>query len=420
MDLILVRSLNRMSKTLYTHISKLYTMANGVRIREQLKDAGMIENAWMLVEDGKFLEIGTGEKISNDTEVVDLKGQIVIPGFVDAHTHLVYGGSRTNEYTAKIEGKSYLEILQEGGGILSSVKATRAASFEELYDKAYQTMNEMLACGVTSLEAKSGYGLNIETEMKQLRVLAELSKNHPINCVKTYMPAHALPNEYTNKLEYLEKMSECLSEIVDNDLAEFMDCFLEKGIFDVAESEFILRKAMDQGLKVKIHVDEMESIGGVDLGVKLHATSLEHLMVTSTEDAKKMADHQIVGVLLPATSFNLCKPYAHARMMIDQGVILAVASDYNPGSCPCSDFLWMLRIASRGLRVTPNEVLAMATINAAKAIHAEMTVGSIEHGKQADFVVMDTPSFDEVIAVMSNNPIRSVYIKGKRVKPYVN
>lgn len=409
-----------MSKTLYTHIGKLYTMAGGVRIHEQLKDAAVIEDAWILVEDEKFLEIGTGEKKVEDAMIIDLLGQIVLPGFIDAHTHLVYGGSRSNEYSAKIEGKSYLEILQEGGGILSSVKATRSASFEELYAKAYQTMDDMLACGVTTLEAKSGYGLNIETEMKQLRVLDSLAKQHPLNCVKTYMPAHALPSEYTNKLEYLTKMGECLEEIVEENLAEYMDCFLEKGIFDVEESEFILRIAMEHGLKVKIHVDEMEAIGGVDLGVKLHATSLEHLMVTSEIDAKKMAEQQIVGVLLPATSFNLCKPYARARMMIDQGVILAVASDYNPGSCPCSDFLWMLRIASRGLRLTPNEVLAMATINAAKALDRENLIGSIEPGKQADFVVMNAPSFEEVIATMGKNPIQSVYLKGKRVISHVN
>lgn len=405
------------NKILFTNISKLYTLQGGVRIQEQLDDARILEDAYLKVEDGVICEVGTMNNLTVlDEQIIDLNNQIVIPGIVDAHSHLVFGGNRVNEYAAKIKGASYMDIYNAGGGIHSTVRATRRASFEELYTKAEKTIYEMMACGVTTLEAKSGYGLDKETELKQLEVVKKLNENTPMELVSTFMPAHALSKEYTNADEYFDFIiSNVLPEVMKKNLAEYMDCFLEKGVFDSKESTKILQAGKDAGLKIKIHIDEIEDIGGSDVAVRLGATSVEHCMVTTPNNMNKLRDAGIVAVILPATSFNLGKDYANVQAMKEKGVIIALSNDYNPGSCPCSDSIWMARIASRGLKCTPNEVLSMMTINSAKAINREDKIGSLEKGKQADFVVMNVHSFDEVIANLTANPITAVYKKGKQV-----
>lgn len=405
------------NRIVYTNISKLYTLEGGIRIHESLDDPKIIENAYMIVENDKIIETGIMDHLSIEhEEVIDLNHQIVIPGIIDAHSHLVFGGNRVNEYSMKIKGASYMDIYNAGGGIHSTVRATRNTSFDDLYKKAEKTIYDMLSCGVTTLEAKSGYGLNKETELKQLKVVKQLNENTPMELISTFMPAHALSKDYKNSTEFFDLMiQDVLPIVIEENLAEYMDCFLEKGVFDVEESRVILKAGKDAGLKIKIHVDEIEDIGGVDLGVELQATSLEHCMVTKPGNMDKMSKHGIVAVILPATSFNLGKDFANVREMIKKGVIIALSNDYNPGSCPCSDSLWMARIASRGAKLTPNEVLSMMTINSAKAIDREHIIGSLEKGKQADFVVMDVESFDEVIANLGANPITAVYKKGVKV-----
>lgn len=401
----------------YTHISKLYTLQGGVRVKHQLDNPEIIENAYMKIKDGVIIETGKmSELVICDEQMVDLENKIVLPGFIDAHSHLVFAGDRTNEYAMKIKGASYMDIYRAGGGIHSTVSATRQATFDELYEKAEKTVQEFLSCGVTTLEAKSGYGLNQETELKQLEVVKKLNEETPMEMVSTFMPAHALPSEYNDSYEFLNEMIEnVLPKVTENYLAEYMDCFLEKGVFNKEESLHILKAGKKAGLKIKIHVDEIEDIGGVDAAVEMGAVSVEHCMVTTPHNMEKLRDHGIVAVILPATSFNLCKPYANVSAMKEKGVLLALSCDYNPGSSPCSDPLWMARIASRGCRLTPNEVLSMMTINAAKAIGREDKIGSLEKGKQADFLVMNVKSFDEVIAAMGKNPITAVYKKGERV-----
>lgn len=405
------------NKKVYTNISKLYSLQGGIRIHESLDDPKIIENAYMIVHDDKIEEIGfMNDWINHGEEIIDLKNQIVIPGIIDAHSHLVFGGNRVNEYSMKIKGASYMDIYNAGGGIHSTVKATRNTSFDDLYKKAEKTIYDMLACGVTTLEAKSGYGLDKETEIKQLKVVKALNENTPMDLVSTFMPAHALSKDYKDSKEFFDTMiQDVLPIVIEENLAEYMDCFLEKGVFDVEESRIILKAGKEAGLKIKIHVDEIEDIGGVDLGVELNATSLEHCMVTKSENMDKMSKNEIVAVILPATSFNLGKDYANVREMINKGVIVALSNDYNPGSCPCSDSIWMARIASRGCKLTPNEVLSMMTINSAKAIDREHLIGSLERGKQADFVVIQAESFDEVIANLGANPISAVYKKGVKV-----
>lgn len=404
------------NKVVYINISKLYSLEGGVRVQQALNEVGIYEDAYLKVADGIICEIGYMKdlKITDET-VVDVKNQIMIPGLIDAHSHLVFGGNRVNEYAMKIQGASYLEIYQAGGGIHSTVKATRDASFTELYKKAEKAIQEFMSCGVTTLEAKSGYGLNYETELKQLRVVKELQKNVPIELVSTFMPAHAL-EQGKEAYAYLDEMiKEVLPVVVKEDLAEYMDCFLEKGIFDAEQSMYILKAGKEAGLKIKIHIDEMEDIGGTEVACALGATSVEHCMVTNAKSMDQLKENGIVTVILPATSFNLGKPYANVPLMKEKGLMIALSNDYNPGSCPCTDSLWMARIASRGCHLTPNEVLSMMTINAAKAIDREDRIGSLEVGKQADFVIMNVDSFDEVIAHMMANPITAVYKKGIRI-----
>lgn len=405
------------NKVIYTNISKLYSLQGGIRIKEKLDDPQIIENAYLKVKNDKIDEIGfMKDLVIQDEKIVDLDNQIVLPGFIDAHSHLVFAGDRTSEYALKIKGASYLEIYESGGGIHSTVKATRQASFDELYEKAKATVMEFMACGVTTLEAKSGYGLNKDDELKQLHVVKKLNETTPMELVSTFMPAHALPKEYSNSKDYLDEMIEnVLPIVVQENLAEYMDCFLEKGVFDAKESEYILKAGKDAGLKIKIHIDEIEDIGGSDVATRLNAVSVEHCMVTTPQSMDKLKAAGVTLLILPATSFNLCKDYADVQTMKEKGLVLALSCDYNPGSSPCSDPIWMARIASRGCKLTPNEVLSMMTINAAKAIDRETIIGSLEKGKQADFIVMKAASFDEVIAHLGANPIRAVYKKGEKI-----
>ena len=401
----------------YINIAKLYTLKGGVRIKEALDDCATIQDAYMTVIDDKIAAIGKMDDLKlTGEEVIDLDGKIVIPGLIDAHSHLVFYGDRTNEYALKIKGASYMDIYALGGGIHATVRATRAASFKELYDKARATLEVFMHHGVTTIEAKSGYGLDKCTELRQLRVAKKLDEDLPIDIVKTFMPGHALYKDYKNAKEYFDMIiKDVLPIVVKEDLAEYMDCFLEKGVFDVDESRYILEAGKRSGLKIKVHVDEIEDIGGVDLGVELAATSLEHLMVTDETNMDKMKEAGITAVILPATSFNLRKPFANVQKMKEKGLIIALSCDYNPGSSPCDDPILMARIASRGLGLTPNEVLSMMTINSAKALDREGIIGSLEPHKQADFVIMDARSFDEVIADLGQDHVEAVYKKGVRV-----
>ena len=404
-----------MSRHLYHSIAKLYTMQGGVRKKDNLNNPHIIENAYILVENGCILSIGSGACDLEYDEATDLSGKIMIPGLIDCHTHLVYAGNRSNEYAMKLSGKSYLDILNAGGGILSTVSATRNASKEELYNKASRTIHYMQSRGVTTIEAKSGYGLNLETELKQLEVVKELQNNESINLVSTFMPAHAV-EAGKNRNEYIKEIIHDMLPVVSGkQLATFMDVFLEKDVFTAEEAKAILLKGKEYGLLPKAHIDEIERIGGVQTALDVNAISVEHCMVTTGEDATKLADNGTVLVLLPSTSFNLQKPYADIQTLLSSGSIIAIATDYNPGSCPCDDLLFTMRLASREGKLLPNEVLAMCTINAARALNLDDIVGSLEVGKQADFVVYDAESFDEIIAGLDNPVLYGVYWKGNKI-----
>lgn len=390
-------------------------MQGGIRTKDNLKDAHIIENAYILVEGENILSIGSGCCDLYYDASTNLAGKIVIPGLIDCHTHLVYAGNRSNEYAMKLAGKGYLDILNAGGGILSTVRSTRNASKEELFNKASKTLHYMQSRGVTTVEAKSGYGLNLETELKQLEVIKELQEKESINLVSTFMPAHAV-EVGKDRNEYINEICNIMLPIVSNGkLASFMDVFLEKNVFSAEEAKTILLKGKEYGLLPKAHIDEIERIGGTQTAIDVNCISVEHCMVTNSEDATKLANNGTVLVLLPSTSFNLQKPYADIQNLLSCGSVVAIATDYNPGSCPCDDLLFTMRLASREGRLLPNEVLAMCTINAAKALNMDTIIGSIEEGKQADFVVYDAESFDEIIAGLDNPSIYGVFWKGNKV-----
>ena len=402
------------------NIGKLATMRSGKnpKVREQMNEIEILENAYVAIGDGKFVDIGQGESykkiINQNSKIDDVDGLLVTPGLIDAHTHLVHGGSRENEFSKKISGVPYIDILKQGGGILSTVKSTRESTFEELYHKARKSLDRMLELGVTTIESKSGYGLDMDTEIKQLQVSHKLSKDHPIDLVHTFLGAHAIPVEYKgNSEKYIEILvNEIMPKIKELELAEFCDVFCEEGVFSITESEAILSKAKEIGYKLKIHADEIESLGGAELSARLNCISSDHLMAASEEGIKMMAKNNVIANLLPATSFNLNKSYANARKMIDLGVPIALSSDYNPGSCPSENLQFVMQLGCIGLKMTPYEVLNAVTINAAYAIDRQDEIGSIEVGKKADLVVFDAPNIEYLMYHFGVNHANKVYKDG--------
>lgn len=403
------------------NIGKLATCkSNGTKSGKDMNNIEIIENAYISIKDGKFISIGSKDgyynMIGEKTEVVDANGLLVTPGLIDSHTHLVHGGSREDEFYKKLLGVSYIDILKQGGGILSTVNATKISTKDELYNKAKKSLDRMLEFGVTTVESKSGYGLELDTEIKQLEVAKELNHNHPIDLVHTYLGAHAIPLEYReNHDEFISKILEDMNKIKELDLAEFCDVFCEDSVFSVEESEFILKKAKDCGYKLKIHADEIVSLGGAELSAKLGCISADHLMAASEDGIKMMAKENVVANILPSTSFNLNKSYANARKMIDLGVSVAISSDYNPGSCPSENLQFAMQLGCLGLKMTPNEVLNAVTINASYCIDRQYEIGSIEVGKKADFVIFDSTNIEYLMYHFGINHVDRVYKGGKLV-----
>ncbi|MBE0700273.1 MAG: imidazolonepropionase, partial [Acholeplasmataceae bacterium] len=330
--------------------------------------------------------------------------------------HLVHGGSREDEYGKLLSGVPYLQILKEGGGILGTVEKTRNATFDELYDKAWHALDEMMLYGVTALEAKSGYGLDLENEIKQLEVAKKINEIHPVRLVSTYMGAHAIPQDFKeDRKAYIQKVIYDMSIIKEKELASAVDVFCETGVFSIDETRLILEKAKKLGFKVKLHADEIDPLGGAGLGVELHATSVDHLMAISDEDIKLLSKSDTVANLLPGTSFYLNKNYARARVMIEAGVALSISGDYNPGSCPTENFQFIMQLASKKLKMTPVEVLNAVTINAAYHLGLSTSCGSLDIGKSADLVIMNAPNLNYLFYHYGINHTQDVFIQGKPV-----
>lgn len=377
-------------------------------------------DAAIAVEDGIIREITQGGRLPQGEfdKVIDAEGKLVTPGLVDGHTHLVFGGYRQNEIPLKLEGADYLDILRAGGGILDTVRKTREASFEELYDKSEEFLDEMLALGITTCEAKSGYGLDLENEIKMLEVIKALDENHSMDVAATFMGAHAIPPEYEGRGdEYIDMLcDEVIPEVRRRGLAQFCDVFCEDSVFDAEQSRRYLEAARSQGFELKIHADEIEDIGGSKLAGELEAISAEHLIAAGDEGMDSMAKGGTSAMLLPATSFYLGKNYAPARTMIEKGIPVCIASDFNPGSCPSLNLQLAINLGYLKYRMTPEEILTAVTINPACAIDRGDLIGSLEEGKQADIVIWNAPDMEMLCYRFGSNLAETVIKKGEIIK----
>ena len=407
-----------MSSLLIKNIGLLVTPEGcEARCGKQQGKVKALENAWVYIENGEIIRVGTGLAPITMGQKLDAGGRLVTPGLVDAHTHLIFGGWRQNELAMKIRNVPYLDILAAGGGILSTVKATHAASEDELADKAGKALDEMLSFGTTTVEAKSGYGLSTAEELKQLRVIRRLSESSRLDIMSTFMGAHALPPEYKDRRDdYVNLIcDEMIPAVAEKQLAAFCDVFCETGVFTAEEAGRILETGRRYGLIPKIHADEIDPIGGSQLAGALGAISAEHLIVCPDAGIEALARGGTVACLLPATSFYLNSTYAPARKMIDAGVPVAMASDFNPGSCPCLNLQLVMNLGCLKYRMTPEEVLTAVTLNGAAAIACADRLGSLDAGKQADLVIWDAPDLNYLCYRLGSNLTHTVIKKGEIV-----
>ena len=378
----------------------------------------IVKNAAIVIEGTKITYADEQNQApSSDNQVLDAGGRLVTPGLVDSHTHSVFGGWRQHELSQKLAGIPYIDILKSGGGILSTVESTRSTSETELIQKTHGLFDLMLSHGTTTCESKSGYGLNLETEIKQLTVLKKLNESEScsMSIVPTFMGAHAFPKD-CSRSEYIDLLlNSLIPQMARLGLSEFCDIFCEASVFTLEESRKILMKAKECGFKLKIHADEIECLGGAQLAAELGAISAEHLIQTSTEGIEAMAKSEVIAVLLPGTSFYLDKPYARAKSMIEHGIAVAVASDFNPGSSPCLNLQFAMTLACLKYKLTPAECITAVTLNAAAAINRAQSIGSLEEGKVADIVIWDTADLDYLFYRYGNNQVNTVIKSGKIV-----
>jgi imidazolonepropionase len=383
------------------HASELVTMAGPKRPRKgaEMSEVAAIADGAVAVNGGKVVATGPTKEIVKKFkqakgEPLDASGMTVIPGFVDAHTHLVFAGSRENELEMKLQGKTYMDILRAGGGIMRTVKATRAASDKALFNGIMERLDRMLCLGTTTAEGKSGYGLDLGTELRSLKALIAAGDAHEVDVVPTFLGAHAIPPEYAGRPDnYVQFIiAKVLPAVAKLKRVEFCDIFCEEGVFTVQQGERLLRAAKALGMGPKVHADEIVRTGGAEMAARVGAMSADHLLRSSPEGIRKMAAAGVIGVLLPGTPLTLMqKEYSDARGMIVAGLPVALATDYNP-NCMTESMQLMIALACYNMRMTPSEALAAATINAAYAIGRGETVGSLEPGKMADMVLLDAPN----------------------------
>lgn len=412
-----------MKKTIICHAAQIVT-PEGVKAKhgKDMKALKIIEDGAIYIEDDRIKAVGTtqeilkqyGEKDKADIHRIDASGSAVIPGFVDSHTHFVFDGYRPTEFLQVLQGTAYMEILKNGGGIQSTVEATQKASFDELYQQGMKRLEDMLSMGVTTVEGKSGYGLDLECECKQLEVMKALNEQQPVDIVATYLGAHAIPKKHKDNPDaYIRFMiQEVLPIIKQKSLAEFVDVFCEEGVFDIKQSKQLLLKAKEMGFDTKIHADEIVSLGGGELAANINAVSADHLLGVSDRGIEKLSKKDTVTTLLPCTAFCLNKPFAPARKMIDEGCAVAIASDYNPGSCFTNSIALLIALAVIKMRMTVEEALCALTLNAAAAVKRSHEVGTIEVGKKADILLLEYPDYQFLAYHTGRNIVKSVIKNG--------
>ncbi|MEH7136090.1 imidazolonepropionase [Priestia megaterium] len=413
------------SITYIKRASQLITVRGGTKEpkrAQDMSDIGIIEHGSVVVENGLITFVGSDVEaeryvhtLNGHITTIDASGKIVTPGLIDAHTHIVFGGSREKELEMRLNGAKYIDILKAGGGILQTTTSTREATEDQLIQETSKRLNRFLQYGVTTVEAKSGYGLTLEDELKQLRAAKKLHEKHPVDLVSTFMGAHAVPVEYKENPDEFVRLviEEMIPRVAEENLAEFCDVFCEEGVFTIQQSEQILEAGKVYGLKPKIHADEIVQFGGAELAAKVGAVSADHLLQASDEGIKQMAKNGVIAVLLPGTAFFLMEKPANARKMIEAGVPVALSTDRNPGSSPTESLPFIMNLACLTMKMTPAEVLTACTINAAHAIGRADDVGSIEVGKKGDLVLFDAPNYQTLQYNYAVNLVDTVVKKGQ-------
>ncbi len=392
-----------------------------------MSDLHVIDDGAVVIEDGIITAVGkTGEVLTKFEETgsktIDATGKAVLPGFVDSHTHFVFAGYRAEEFSWRLRGESYMEIMNRGGGIASTVRATREASREDLIESGKKRLDTMLSFGVTTVEGKSGYGLDEKTEIKQLEVMEELDNIHPVDIVKTFLGAHTIPEDFKGREDkFIDYMTDnVMPQVANKNLAEFCDVFCEKGVFSLEQSKRLLLKAKELGFKLKIHADEIFPLGGAELAADLGAVSADHLLHTSDKGIAEMAKRSIVATLLPGTAFSLREPYARGRYIIDQGCTVALATDFNPGSCFSESIPLIFILATLYMDITIEEAVTALTINGAAAIDRADRIGSIDVGKAGDVIILEFPSYKYIPYHIGVSCVEKVIKNGNLVFDKIN
>ncbi len=406
--------------------SQLLTLAGGPQRGDRLGDLGIITDGALLIEGEKIEAIGKSAQLLAeypDEPRLDASGKVLMPGFVDPHTHAIWAGDRSAEFEQRLQGKTYMQILAEGGGILSTVRAARTTSYEIVLNETRSRLWNMFLYGTTTAEVKTGYGLRTATELRMLQALLELNKEGPLEIVPTFLGAHAIAPEYTGRSdEYTTLICETMLPVLKEwwphqapfDPMPFVDVFCETGAFDLEQSRCILEKARELGFPLKIHADEFDNLGGARLAAELGAVSADHLVKTSPEDIRALAQSDSVAVSLPCTPFGLAEShYTPAKEILEEGGLLAIATDLNPGTAWCESMQFPLALACRYMRLTPAQAIAAATINAAAAISRADQVGSLELGKQADCLLLSVPDYRHLGYRFGINLVQTVIKKGR-------
>jgi len=406
------------------HAAELVTLAGPKRPRvgSEMRELGMVKDGGMLVQDGRVVSTGPTSEIEKElpagTQVVDAMGKVVLPGFVDAHAHPVFAADRVDEFEMRAEGATYEEIAERGGGIRSTVRKTRAAAEDELLARAKKHARWFLQGGTTTVEAKSGYGLTVEDELKILRVIRRLNAETPLEFVPTFLGAHAIPDEFRSAPEQYVALviHKMLPRVAEEQLAESCDVFCERGYFDITESEKVLRAAQEYGLRLRMHVDQLTNTGGAFLAARLRAATADHLEQVNAAEIAALVEAGVQPVLLPGSVYSLGKTrYPPAREMIEAGLAVVLATDFNPGSSPTPSMPMVLSLAATQMKMTPAEGLTAATINAAYSLNRGDQIGSLEPGKQANFALYDCADYREIAYYFGVSQTHSVYIRGERV-----
>jgi imidazolonepropionase len=403
-------------KGLLQTLSKTKTYLKGF----EMKKLSQINNAYLLINNDEIIDFGkmnSCPKIEVD-EVVDAKGKFILPTWCDSHTHIVYSGSREEEFVDRIAGSTYEEITKKGGGILNSAKKLKKTSFEQLYKESSKRLEEVMSLGTGAIEIKSGYGLDLLEEIKMLEVIDKLKKNYPASIQATFLAAHAIPSEYKNKKKkYVDQIvNEWIPIVSKKNLAKYIDVFCEKGYFEIKETRLIIEAGKRHGLIPKIHVNQFNSFGGVALCTEMDSLTIDHLEVLTNKDLEAIKKSNTMPVALPNCSFFLKIPYTPARKIIDQNIPLVLASDYNPGSAPSGNMNFVVSLACTKMGMSPEEAINAATINGAHAMGLSKELGSITKGKKANFIITKTiKSYSMIPYAFGSNLIEDVYIKGKSI-----